>query len=153
MITKMHLHKHPHGRRAWSLVRRNDRPGNCPSHIRHLTDVSAHPPEKTGYCQKKLPDDRFVGVNVVAAEDWHDELVLVAEMSSVNNQIARFVLRMLDSDARRNEQIAVADECRLGGRLVNLGYALQDRAVHRAAGRHRDGRAISAAPCNNGRTR
>jgi hypothetical protein len=94
---------------------------------------------------------RFVGVNVVAAEDWHDELVLVAELSSVNNQIARFVLRMLDTDAQRREQMAVADECRLGGRLVNLGYALQDRAVHRAAGRHRDTGPISAAPCDRRR--
>jgi hypothetical protein len=92
-------------------------------------------------------------VNVVAAEDWHDELVLVAELSSVNNQIARFVLRMLDTDAQRREQIAVADECRLGGRLVNLGYALQDRAVHRAAGRHQDDVSISATPCGQGRTR
>jgi hypothetical protein len=86
----------------------------------------------------------------VAADEWHDELVLVAELSSVNNQIARFVLRMLDTDAQRREQIAVADECRLGGRLVNLGYALQDRAVHRAAGRRRDGRDITTAPCDRG---
>jgi hypothetical protein len=109
-------------------------------------------PAQTVYCQKRLRTNRF-GVNVVAAEDWHDELVLVAEMSSINNQIARFVLRMLDTDAHRGEQIAVADECRLGGRLVNLGYALQDRAVHRAAGRHRDVGSIPAAPCSNGRTR
>lgn len=82
----------------------------------------------------------------MAADDWHDELVLVAELSSVNNQIARFVLRMLDTDAHRREQIGVADECRLGGRLVNLGYALQDRAVHRAAGRPRDGVSIVESP-------
>ncbi|WP_459716255.1 hypothetical protein [Actinophytocola sp. KF-1] len=86
----------------------------------------------------------------MAADEWHDELVLVAELSSVNNQIARFVLRMLDTDARRREQIAVADECRLGGRLVNLGYALQDRAVHRAAGRHRDAGNTTAAPSDRG---
>jgi hypothetical protein len=92
----------------------------------------------------------FYGVNVVAADDWHDELVLVAELSSVNNQIARFVLRILDTDAHRREQIAVADECRLGGRLVNLGYALQDRAVHRAAGRRRDDGPISTTPCDRG---
>ncbi len=83
----------------------------------------------------------------MAAKDWHDELVLVAELSSVNNQIARFVLNLLDTDAKRRDQIAVADECRLGGRLVNLGYALQDRAVHRAAGRATDGRAVESATC------
>jgi len=109
-------------------------------------------PAQTVYCQKRLRTNRF-GVNVVAAEDWHDELVLVAEMSSINNQIARFVLRMLDTDAQRREQIAVADECRLGGRLVNLGYALQDRAVHRAAGRRRDGGPITETPCVRGQTR
>ena len=96
---------------------------------------------------------KFGGVNTVAADEWHDELVLVAELSSVNNQIARFVLRMLDTDAQRREGIAVADECRLGGRLVNLGYALQDRAVHRAAGRHRDATNITEAPCSRGHTR
>lgn len=135
-----------------SLVRRNEPPGNCPSDIRHLTDVSPTAPAQTVYCQKNS-GNRFVGVNVVAAEDWHDELVLAAEMSSVNNQIARFVLRMLDTDALRREQIAVADECRLGGRLVNLGYALQDRAVHRAAGRHREAGTISTTPCVRGQAR
>ena len=135
-----------------SLVRPNERPGNCPSHIRHLTDVSVTNPEQTGYCQKSW-EQNSDGVNVVAAEDWHDELVLVAEMSSVNNQIARFVLRILDTDAHRREQIAVADECRLGGRLVNLGYALQDRAVHRAAGRHRDADNIPTTPCTRGQAR
>ena len=112
----------------------------------------ALPEAHTVYCQKKA-ENNALGVNVVAADDWHDELVLVAEMSSINNQIARFVLRMLDTDARRREQIGVADECRLGGRLVNLGYALQDRAVHRAAGRSRDGGAITETPCVHGRAR
>lgn len=102
-------------------------------------------PAHTVYCQKRLRTIWY-GVNVVAAEDWHDELVLVAEMSSLNNQIARFVLRMLDTDAQRREQIGVADECRLGGRLVNLGYALQDRAVHRAAGRRCDGGSSQKRP-------
>ncbi|HEX2130141.1 MAG TPA: hypothetical protein VHH15_01180, partial [Actinophytocola sp.] len=74
--------------------------------------------------------------------DWHDELVLVAELSSVNNQIARYVLRLLDADAGRREQVGAADECALGGRLVDLGYALQNRAVHRAAGFDGDGGAI-----------
>lgn len=68
----------------------------------------------------------------MTAPDWHDELVLMAELSSVNRQIARFVLRLLDEDAGRREQVSVAEEGGLGVRLVDLGYALQDRAVHRA---------------------
>ena len=78
----------------------------------------------------------------MTAPDWHDELVLVTELSSVNNQIARYVLRLLDADAGRREQVGVTDECTLGGRLVDLGYALQNRAVHRAAGLNGDGGAI-----------
>lgn len=68
---------------------------------------------------------------MVTAPDWHDELVLVAELASVNNQIARFVLRLLDADAGRREQVTVGDEFNLGARLVDLGHALQDRAVYR----------------------
>jgi hypothetical protein len=75
---------------------------------------------------------------VTTAPDWHDELVLVAELASVNNQIARFVLRLLDADAGRREQVAAGDEYHLGGRLVDLGRALQDRAAYRAGGRADD---------------
>ena len=84
----------------------------------------------------------------VSDPDWHDELVLVAEMSSVNNQIARFVLRLLDADAGRRQQISVADEAHLAGRLVDLGHALQDRATRRAAAPGATRRA--AAPGNGG---
>lgn len=55
----------------------------------------------------------------------------MAELSSVNNQIARFVLRLLDADAGHREQVSAADEGKLGVRLVDLGYALQNRAVRR----------------------
>ena len=55
----------------------------------------------------------------------------MAELSSVNNQIARFVLRLLDADAGRREQVSVADEAHLAGRLVDLGHALQDRVRRR----------------------
>jgi hypothetical protein len=69
---------------------------------------------------------------LVTAPDWHDELVLIAELSRVNGQIARFVLRLLDADAGRREQVSVADETYLAGRLVDIGHALRDRAIHRA---------------------
>lgn len=75
----------------------------------------------------------------MTAPDWHDELVLVAELASVNNQIARFVLRLLDADAGRREQLAAGDEYSLGGRLVDLGHALQNRAAYRATGDTDDG--------------
>jgi hypothetical protein len=77
--------------------------------------------------------DHLRGMNVTTVTDWHDELVLMAELSNVNNQIARFVLRLLDADAGRAEEVSVSDEGILGVRLVDLGYALQHRAVYRAA--------------------
>jgi hypothetical protein len=92
-----------------------------------LTDVSLPP--------------RVEGV-LVTALDWHDELVLMAELSRVNNQIARFVLRLLDVDAGRAEHVSVADEGRLGVRLIELGRALQDHAMHRAPGFTGKGMAI-----------
>jgi hypothetical protein len=80
-----------------------------------------------------VPATQVRGVNVVTvALDWHDELVLMAELSSVNNQIARFVLGLLDADAGRREPVSPTDEDKLGTRLVDLGCALQDRALHRA---------------------
>jgi hypothetical protein len=69
---------------------------------------------------------------VVTLADWHDELVLMSELSSVNNQIARFVLRLLDVDAGRAEPVSTTDEGRLGTRLIGIGRVLQDRAVCRA---------------------
>jgi hypothetical protein len=78
----------------------------------------------------------------LTAPNWHDELVLMAELSSVNNQIARFVLRLLDADAGRAEAVSVSDEGILGVRLVDLGYALQHRAVYRAAVLENDGMPI-----------
>lgn len=68
----------------------------------------------------------------MTAPDWHDELVLMAELTSVNNQIARYVLRLLDADAGRREPVSVADEGGLGVRLADLGRALQDHAARRA---------------------
>ena len=70
--------------------------------------------------------------DVVTVPDWHDELVLMAELSNVNNQIARFVLRLLDVDAGQAEPVSATDEGRLGVRLIGIGRALQDRAVCRA---------------------
>jgi hypothetical protein len=92
-----------------------------------MTDVSPRPQVKGG---------------LVTALDWHDELELMAELSSVNNQIARFVLRLLDVDAGRAQHLSVADQGRLGIRLVELGRAIQDHALHRAPGFTNNGMAI-----------
>ena len=145
------MHEHLRESVVSSPTWRNDIPATALAHPSLDRCLRQSPGADCQYTEIEMTINR--GVTPVAADEWHDELVLVAELSSVNNQIARFVLRMLDTDARRREQIAVADECRLGGRLVNLGYALQDRAVHRAAGRHRDAANIGETPCGRGHAR
>src|SRR5256885_6835160 len=95
--------------------------------ISRFTDVS-HGRWEEGYLRAPAPGDirtpgagqrwdRLRGMNVVTVTDWHDELVLMAELSNVNNQIARFVLRLLDADAGRAEEVSVSDEGILGVRL------------------------------------
>ncbi len=82
----------------------------------------------------------------MTSPDWHDELELMAELSSVNNHIARFVLLLLDADAGRREQVSVADETHLAGRLVTLGHALQDRAKRRGPTHHSDAGPVIEVP-------
>jgi hypothetical protein len=62
---------------------------------------------------------------------WVEDKVLMADLSRLNAEVARYVLRQLDVNAGRAEQISVEDEHALGMRLVELGEAVQARAVHR----------------------
>ncbi|RZS45093.1 hypothetical protein EV193_101979 [Herbihabitans rhizosphaerae] len=63
--------------------------------------------------------------------DWHDELVLLSELSGVNKQLSNYVLRILDADAGRAPELPVEQEQALGKRLAELGANLQTRARHR----------------------
>lgn len=68
----------------------------------------------------------------VSTGSWRDELVLIADLATVNKKISAYVLRALDADADREEATAPADEHALGIRLVDLGGELQARATQRS---------------------
>jgi hypothetical protein len=60
----------------------------------------------------------------------HDELVLTAALAKVNQQIARYVLRVLDNDRGLTEYTVPLHEVQhsLGMQLVQVGQALIERA-------------------------
>jgi hypothetical protein len=62
---------------------------------------------------------------------WHDDNALMAELSQLNTQVARYIMRYLDADAGRAEPISAGDEQALGLMLTELGDALQRRAAQR----------------------
>lgn len=67
----------------------------------------------------------------MTSEHWHDELVLITELSKVNRQIGQYVLRALDADAKRAAPTPPDAEHVLGEHLAALGQRLQDRATQR----------------------
>lgn len=64
---------------------------------------------------------------------WRAELELIGKLSTLNQDIARYVVRSLDADAGRTQPTSPADEAALGVRLVEVGTVLQDRARDRQA--------------------
>jgi hypothetical protein len=66
-------------------------------------------------------------------EDWQAEKALLADLSELNTDIARYVLRQLDVDAGRARPISVADERALAKKVDQLGTALHARADRREA--------------------
>jgi len=71
-------------------------------------------------------------VGNLSADSWRDELTLISDLATVNNQIRAYVLRALDADACRSEPISPSDEYQLGTRLVDIGTCLQTRAARRS---------------------
>jgi hypothetical protein len=64
-------------------------------------------------------------------EGWPEDKVLIADLSSLNAGIARYIVRHLDADAGHAEPISVEDEQAFGLKLVKLGNQLQRRAAGR----------------------
>ena len=65
--------------------------------------------------------------------DWHADKALLADLSELNTDIARYVLRQLDVDAGRAKQVSVADERAVADKVTALGSALHARADRREA--------------------
>lgn len=81
------------------------RPERAPTNVRSLPVARNGPAD---------PDDA-----------WHDTLVLISALTSMNRQIAVFVLRVMDADAGRKDPPAPAVGYALGARLIKLGNTLQ----------------------------
>ncbi|WP_436501794.1 hypothetical protein [Actinokineospora sp. HUAS TT18] len=62
---------------------------------------------------------------------WRDELTLVGGLSTINRELALYVMRLLDVDAERAPEPLVAEEAALGNRMVELGHAIHARAARR----------------------
>lgn len=78
------------------------------------------------------PSQQQPGHLVPGDEGWTAEKVLVADLSTLNAQVSRYVLRLLDVDAGRAEPVSLEDEQALGLRLAELGERVQGRANQRA---------------------
>lgn len=59
---------------------------------------------------------------------WTEEKALLADLSHLNAEITRYVLRQLDVDAGRAEPISTNDIQAFGGRLVEMGERVHRRA-------------------------
>lgn len=66
-------------------------------------------------------------------ESWPEDKQLVADLATLNTQIAVYIVQALNVDAGRAEPTSVDDEQALGVRLVNMGRAVQARAARRRA--------------------
>jgi hypothetical protein len=61
----------------------------------------------------------------------HDDGLLMHELTVVNSQLGRYVLRFLDADAGQTEPISPADEHALADRLARAAEAMHNRAARR----------------------
>jgi hypothetical protein len=64
-------------------------------------------------------------------EAAHQDNLLMAKVTSVNNQLGHYVLRFLDADAGRAEPLSTADERALADRVAAMAEGLHARAARR----------------------
>lgn len=64
-------------------------------------------------------------------EDAHTDGRLMHDLTVVNTQLGRYVLRFLDEDANRKKPISLADERSLANRLAEAAEAIRARATRR----------------------
>ena len=62
---------------------------------------------------------------------WRDDLALIGGLSTINRELALYVMRLLDVDAERATELPATEEASLGQRMVELGHAIQARAARR----------------------
>lgn len=69
--------------------------------------------------------------HLVPGDTYHDDKQLVADLSSLNGQISRYVLRHLDAEAKRAVPTTPDDELALATRIIQVGEAVEARAKSR----------------------
>lgn len=62
---------------------------------------------------------------------WRDDKALIAELSTLNTKVTRYILRQLDADARRTAPPSVTEERALGRCLAVIATKLAARADRR----------------------
>ena len=67
-------------------------------------------------------------------ETWRAERALMNRLGNLNRDVGMYVLHLLDAEAGRRPAIPPDEEHLLGGRLIDLGTAIQARAASRATG-------------------
>jgi hypothetical protein len=65
-------------------------------------------------------------------QEFRDDKELMADLATLNEQVRRYVLRMLDVDAKRTKPVSAADERRFAQELRTLADRLEARADRRA---------------------
>ncbi|GAB3446325.1 hypothetical protein [Actinophytocola sediminis] len=68
-------------------------------------------------------------------EQAHWDYVLMSVAASVNTLLGRYVLNLLDADAKRTPALPPADERALADRVSDLADRLRERAARREQGR------------------
>jgi hypothetical protein len=69
---------------------------------------------------------------VPSDQAFHDDKQLMADLTALNGQLSRYVLRQLDADAGRIGPTSVADERALADTMAALASQVRERAERRA---------------------
>jgi hypothetical protein len=73
------------------------------------------------------------GPLVPGDQAYRDDKQLMADLAALNEQLSRYVLHMLDADARRAEPVSATDERRFAQTLRTMADRLEERADRRSA--------------------
>jgi hypothetical protein len=61
----------------------------------------------------------------------HEDGLLMADVTAMNTELGRYVLRFLDADSGRAEPLSVTDELALADKVTAVADGLRARAVRR----------------------
>ncbi len=73
------------------------------------------------------------GYLVPGDEGFYDDNQFMADLAALNGQLSRYVLRLLDADAKQAEPVSASDEWAFAETLQAMADRLQQRAERRAA--------------------